>query len=340
MSDNAGGRAPVPDPLPSEPDSPSLDRFEVTTDPLPPKERFDFFCDVIAANYLGFDAAGTPEDAFSGQMTGVVAGTALITRNATTPAQWTRTRRSADDADLVMLSFNDAGLARFRQGEADLAFTPGSVALFPTSTGRLDIVERAEGITVRLPRVAIEASLRPGLLIKAMLFAPNDPIIQLASDYVRSVARDGDALTPQAGEAIGRHLAELVALALGATRDAQATIADGGLKAARVEAILRMIERDFAAAGISPATVGAALGISDRHVHRLLEETNRTFYEHLLEARLAAAWRMLSSPAMKAHRFGEIAMLAGFGDVTYFNRVFKARFGDTPSGVRASGLWG
>jgi AraC-like DNA-binding protein len=31
-----------------------------------------------------------------------------------------------------------------------------------------------------------------------------------------------------------------------------------------------------------------------------------------------------------------IALAVGFGDISHFNRVFRRRFGETPSGVRAT----
>jgi AraC-like DNA-binding protein len=33
-------------------------------------------------------------------------------------------------------------------------------------------------------------------------------------------------------------------------------------------------------------------------------------------------------------RVAEIALEAGFSDISYFNRLFRARFGDTPTGIR------
>jgi len=33
----------------------------------------------------------------------------------------------------------------------------------------------------------------------------------------------------------------------------------------------------------------------------------------------------------------EIALAAGFGDVAHFNRLFRRRFGETPSGARTTG---
>jgi AraC-like DNA-binding protein len=45
---------------------------------------------------------------------------------------------------------------------------------------------------------------------------------------------------------------------------------------------------------------------------------------------------------LKAEREGhacisDIGLQAGFSDISHFNWVFRARFGDTPSGVRARG---
>jgi transcriptional regulator GlxA family with amidase domain len=34
----------------------------------------------------------------------------------------------------------------------------------------------------------------------------------------------------------------------------------------------------------------------------------------------------------------DIALAAGFGDVSHFNRMFRRRLGDTPPGVRAAAI--
>jgi len=34
----------------------------------------------------------------------------------------------------------------------------------------------------------------------------------------------------------------------------------------------------------------------------------------------------------------DIAFVVGFGDVSHFNRMFRGRFGETPSGVRSSSI--
>jgi AraC-like DNA-binding protein len=92
--------------------------------------------------------------------------------------------------------------------------------------------------------------------------------------------------------------------------------------------------RDFASRDLSAARIGFSLGITARQVHRLLEETTKTFYEHVLERRLIESHRLLTDRSCEALKVADIAHRAGFVDSSYFNRVFRTRFGDTPTGVR------
>ena len=43
-------------------------------------------------------------------------------------------------------------------------------------------------------------------------------------------------------------------------------------------------------------------------------------------------------PALPAFAIIDIVFAAGFGDASHFNRVFRGRFGDTPSGVRTAAI--
>jgi AraC-like DNA-binding protein len=43
----------------------------------------------------------------------------------------------------------------------------------------------------------------------------------------------------------------------------------------------------------------------------------------------------LSDPLQMGRSISAIAYAAGFGDLSYFNRAFRRRFGATPSDIRA-----
>ena len=55
---------------------------------------------------------------------------------------------------------------------------------------------------------------------------------------------------------------------------------------------------------------------------------------------LARARRLIADPRSAGRTIGDIALEAGFGDLSYFNRAFRRRFGDTPSGIRADAYAG
>jgi AraC-like DNA-binding protein len=87
---------------------------------------------------------------------------------------------------------------------------------------------------------------------------------------------------------------------------------------------------------LSVSAVADRHGLTPRYVHMLFETELLTFSEYVLEQRLDHAWHALMNPVNVGRSIGEIALGAGFGDLSYFNRTFRRRYGNTPSGVRAA----
>jgi transcriptional regulator GlxA family with amidase domain len=75
-------------------------------------------------------------------------------------------------------------------------------------------------------------------------------------------------------------------------------------------------------------------GVSLRDLQRLFEATGMTFTAHVDELRLQCAFAFLSKRHALDCRIADIALQAGFSDVSHFNRHVRARIGDTPTGVR------
>ena len=82
--------------------------------------------------------------------------------------------------------------------------------------------------------------------------------------------------------------------------------------------------------------LASQLAVTSRYIQRILEETGTTFSEHLLEQRLRHAWRLLSDPHHRDLKVASIAYDCGFNDLGTFNRVFRRRFGETPTAVRGA----
>jgi AraC-like DNA-binding protein len=104
-----------------------------------------------------------------------------------------------------------------------------------------------------------------------------------------------------------------------------------GCGAARLQLIQAQILQRLGDGGLTIGSVAARAGLTPKQVQRLFGAVGVTFSEFVLEQRLLLARRML--PVANGHRekIGTIAQDAGFGDLSYFNRSFRKRFGITPS---------
>jgi AraC-like DNA-binding protein len=162
------------------------------------------------------------------------------------------------------------------------------------------------------------------------------PALSLLDGYLRSLASLEEPPSSELASAIAVHLLDLVAATLGPTAEAANLVMERGVKAARLQAILAEVARCFSDPNFDLDNVAGALGMSRRYVQKLLEGTGKSFTEHLAGCRLERAFAMLTDPHHLHLAIIDIAFAVGFGDVSHFNRMFRRRFGETPSGVRAA----
>jgi AraC-like DNA-binding protein len=132
------------------------------------------------------------------------------------------------------------------------------------------------------------------------------------------------------------HIHDLMALAIGATRDATEIAKSRGARAARLRAIKEDIANCLDQPDLSVATIAAQHRIKPRWIQRLFESEGTTFTEYVLAQRLVRAHRLLTDARYAGEKISAIALDAGFGDVSYFNRVFRRRYGVAPSELRVA----
>ena len=80
--------------------------------------------------------------------------------------------------------------------------------------------------------------------------------------------------------------------------------------------------------------VAAHQGISSSYVRKLFAAEGAKFTTYVLQIRLEKVLQMLADPEARSHAISAIALKCGFNDISYFNRVFRKRYGHTPSDLR------
>jgi AraC-like DNA-binding protein len=190
-------------------------------------------------------------------------------------------------------------------------------------------------VGLRVPRAAIRPLVRssdqtalrtiPGAATAAL---------RLLATYARAVVDDPALAAAESGQLIAGHLHDLVALALGPTRDAAQAAGAGGMRAARLERIKADIGAHFTDEALTLGALAARHGITPRYVHRLFEGEGLTYTQSVLGRRLACGHRLLRDARHAGRNISAIAYDVGFGDLSYFNRAFRRQYGATPSDVR------
>ena len=171
------------------------------------------------------------------------------------------------------------------------------------------------------------------------VLAPLDgstPALRLLRRYVEFLLDPGEEIEsdPAVDVHVETTLVDLVALALGASGDAAEIAGQRGLRAARVQAIVSEIRANFRNPAFSAGKVAPKFGLSARYVQNLMQESGTSFTDRVMEMRLQRAHAMLVNPRYGHLKISEIAYDCGFNEVSYFNRVFRRRFGDAPGSFR------
>jgi len=173
---------------------------------------------------------------------------------------------------------------------------------------------------------------RPGDGLMQRLWGKSEAM-QLLRRYIGSVEK-GFTASVHDCSIMRRHIVDLAVLAA-TTRCSIGESSASAVVATRLAAALDYIASHFTDPELSLAKVAQSLSISPRYLQRLLESSGTSFTAHVTELRLKHAFTLLTAKDLIDVRICDIAMRAGFSDISHFNRLFRSRFGDTPKGVRA-----
>jgi AraC-like DNA-binding protein len=259
-----------------------------------------------------------------------------------TSARFARTRAVlSDGCDSLMLVIATSGRVRVTQKvkttqkEYPIELRPSQMCLIDMSvTGAVDLHDNNRFKTVLIPRRNL-LNVAPGA--ESRLSEPlreNAGLRETIAHHVPFAAEKAVRLDAVGEHLIAQHLTDLIALLIGTGPSESELARQRGLAAAQLQLIQSETLKRLSANTLTIGSVARRCGVSPRHAQRLFEQVGMTFTEFVLEQRLLLARRLLLSPANRFSKIGAIAYDAGFGDLSYFNRVFRRRFGETPSESR------
>jgi AraC-like DNA-binding protein len=313
-------------------------RLRFSTEELPERDRFPAFCEEFLRRIVALDVVRPDNAPFRGIVEVRRAGAVDVGVVVTSPADYARTSaliRDGDDSLFAVLFTR--GSAYSTQGAQGHRIQPGKGIICDSAErGGLSIKTETRYWSLRMPRSRVADLVPRADRFAGAKFNDSHPSLRLLFGYLEATRVYDLGADGRTAQLFGDHLIDLAAHALGASGEACELVEGRGVRAARLAAILDEVGNRLTDTGLNAAGVAAALGLSPRYVHRLLEETGQTFSRYVMDRRLDRAVDLLCDPRHASARIADIAIAAGFTDLSYFNRSFRRRFGDTPSGVRAT----
>jgi len=238
--------------------------------------------------------------------------------------------------DELFFGINVSGSSLAAQHGDEISIGDGDAVAIDPAAGAFTILRAAPArmIGVRIPASRVQAGAVGSGAIPPRLVPAGTAALQLLTSYLQG-ALTGSALSSAAlADAVASHVAELITLSLDPIYAATPPASIRSVRAARLTAVKADIEMHLTDGSLTVAAVATRHRISARYLHKLFEDEEMTYSQFLLDRRLALAYRILRQPRSATRTISSIASDSGFGDLSYFNRTFRRRYGITPSGAR------
>jgi len=309
----------------------------LSTEGLARGERQAFWRQALSETFVPLIVGEVTADRFEGSIRSDWLGRLMVAEVASTAQDVRRTSReiSRTDAEYFQIGMVCRGVGRVAQDGREAILGPGDFAVFETTRpfrwsfgGDWDV-----GV-VTLPRASVGLSEAESRLLTARRLDGQNGLTGVVSRFLRDLGSHADRLSGRQSERVLADVTDLVLALLGDWVDDSDAVRSS-VQRSLMFRIKDYIDRRLADPTLGPAEIAAAVNISTRYLHKLFAAEHRSVSQYIRGLRLERCRRDLLDPRLADQSISAIAFGWGFGDLSGFNRAFRATFGVTPREVRA-----
>ena len=303
-----------------------------------PRDRAGFWREVVCSVYVPMNAEPLVRQAFHARMdvraargrvySAVDAGPQRVSRDATQIAR--------DEArDIYTFMVQRAGTCGVEQAGANALLLPGDMLLFDNSQPyRLLFDQPFRQTVIQAPRACFGPMARDLQRSVAQSLRPTSGFGRLLEGFVRGL----DEALPDTDDGEAAVLVDELFHLLAAHSAATCSPDDTGSGSLRalLERAQRYAREMIADPDLNIVAIARAQRVSARTLQRAFAGHGTGVMRWLRDERLARCAAALADPALATRAIADIAIANGLRDVPAFCRSFKARYGRTPGGWRAT----
>lgn len=312
--------------------------FSMSTDSVPVRERLAAWRKAYVETFVPCQIESNSDEPFWSELASRAIGPVTVGSVAGSPKICHREQSAADRCiDGLTIEMIWRGGKTCTQEQRSSETNVGEAFVFYNRLPSAEVSRVATEIrSIKIPDAAVRGRLGETARFAGVKLSSQIPELRILANYVQSLDCAGDLAEASVREMVGGHIIDLVVAAL-ARIDGKENPGDlHCLKAARLAAIRRLVEGAFSEPTFDTRHAAQRLGISERYIQKLFEETGVTFSDYVAERRLRDARDKLLDRRRHDMKIQDIAWSAGFSDISHFNRLFRRRFGEKPSALRGS----
>lgn len=241
----------------------------------------------------------------------------------------------ASDEDRLGFQFVHKGVETVHDGGREISLGPGSVVMWDgLQPAEIEVMQPFYKRTLLFPRSRVLAVCPRLAELDGLPPLESSGPARLLVRYMNALAAELPSLEPNAVIAAANIALELLrtvvepALPTGRAAERAALRAD----------VRRHVRTHLRDPDLSPTSIAREFSMSIRALHALFEQGDESVAVLVRNERLQRCLEDLQQPS--GGSITEIAFRWGFCDAAHFSRVFKRRFGATPSEVRHATLSG
>ena len=313
---------------------PLLESF--STSEVPANRRLEYWNELTGNAFTPLVSDPLDRHAFAGRLTRTQIGDIRVAEARSEPATVHHSRQHVARAReaLYMLCLQLDGVSVTRQQGRESVLRYGDFHLLDSSRPyQLSFQQSNRMLVLAIPQRDLARRLANpesiiGLPVCGTTGLPGLLSSLLCGFWQQRRSGEDRFLSPRFSEALLDLIASAYASFAGAGTE-QSSVA-----VARREQVRTYIESHLHDPALTPGRVAQAVHLSPRRLHQLFEADRETVGTYILRRRLEECARTMTDPAQQGRTVTEIAFLHGFNNASHFGRVFRERFGATPSEFR------
>jgi AraC-like DNA-binding protein len=241
------------------------------------------------------------------------------------------------DQEYFTFSRTVSGPLHFEQNGWQSIVNPGSLVLLnQTSPYKAFTNACYHAFSVSIPKkLLLQRAPQIGAFYK-MDAVHGSPRGQLLANFVQHLNEGISGWTESEFMALREQLLDLIVLLMVNDKSEFQSSEESSVKAAHRERAMAYIKYNHRNAQMNPQLIAAACGISVGYLHKIFQAVNLRVEHSLYSQRLETCKSLLLNPQYRHCSVQQIAYESGFNHPSHCSRVFKEKFGVSPSDFRAA----